>query len=131
MRLKNKFNLTFEIPTSSQSDIDFLLIIFFIITAIFFERTGLSFKLPSKNTKPLTVSSNEIIEIKLFNDKIIVNNKEIDFFNLKDFLEPLCSKKSKNIIVIFFDKKLKYKNFIKVFQVIKKIENVKVSIKKL
>ncbi len=129
MRLRNRFKLNLEIPTSSQSDIAFLLIIFFIITAIFFERTGIVFKLPLRDSKPITVSSREIIEIKLYNEKIIVNKKQIDFADLKETIKQLGTKKARNIIVIFFDKELSYGNFIKVFQELKKLKHLKVSIK--
>lgn len=129
MRLRNRFELNIGIPTSSQSDIAFLLIIFFIITAIFFERTGIVFKLPLKDSKPLIVNSSEIIEIKLYNEKIIVNKKEIAFADLKETVKQLSTRKKRNIIVIFFDRELSYGNFIKVFQELKKLGPLKVSIK--
>ena len=46
MKLR-RFSPGSEIPTSSMADIAFLLIIFFMVTAVFSATKGLAFRLPA------------------------------------------------------------------------------------
>lgn len=131
MKLRNKFKLSIETPTSSQSDIAFLLIIFFIVTAIFFERTGIIFKLPKKSTKIIQLTPKEFIKIELFNDYVNLNNSKLEYNNFFSTMEKMSQKTKRNIAIVYFSEELKYEKFIKVFQDIKKIGNIKISIKPL
>ncbi len=127
--MRKKFKLNIEIPTSSQSDLAFLLIIFFIITAIFFERTAINFKLPAKSGKTIQLTADKVIEIKLFNDKILFNKIRLTYNEFYPTLEKYILKTGKNKAIIYFSDSLKYKNFIKALQDIKKIGSLKISIK--
>lgn len=129
MKLRKRLKLNMEIPTSSQSDIAFLLIIFFIVTAIFFERTGIIFKLPKKSSKTITLQSKEFIKVKMFNDRIFINKRKLSYSKFYNTLEQIKEKTDKNIVILYFHKNLEYKRFIQVFQDIKKIGNLKISIK--
>ncbi|MBN1622624.1 MAG: biopolymer transporter ExbD [Endomicrobiales bacterium] len=129
MKIKNKFKLTYEIPTSSQSDIAFLLIIFFIVTAIFFERTGIIFRLPKKSSQTVQLSANEFIKVEAFNDYLNISGNETEYEGLENALMQLSRENKKNVAIIYFQEDLKYGNFIKIFDVIKKLGNIKISIK--
>ncbi len=131
MRINRRFKLNIDLPSSSQSDIAFLLIIFFIITAIFFERTGIIFRLPSKTKKQIILNEDQFIKIEVYNEKLILQNRYIsykDFFNNFNLLK---NRTKMNTAVIYFSDDLKYGNYIKIFQNIKRSGNMKISIKPL
>ena len=54
-----------EIPTSSMADIAFLLIIFFMVTAVFSATKGLEFKLPSNEDDSKPPETEEAVFIKV------------------------------------------------------------------
>lgn len=131
MKLKNNFKLNTNIPASAQSDIAFLLIIFFIVTAIFFERTGIIFKLPEKSGKTLKLTAREFIEIKAYNDFLIINKEKIDYSKIYSVLEAMKRATKRNIAIVYFSDDLKYEKFINIFQAVKKAGDIKISIKPL
>ncbi len=129
MKLRNKFKLNIDLPTSSQSDIAFLLIIFFIITAVFFERTGIIFKLPSHSGKTMKLTPEEFIKVELYNDFLKINNNQINYSEFYNLFENIKKSTKRNVAIIYFSDDLKYDKFINVFQNIKKCWDMKVSIK--
>lgn len=131
MKAAKKFRLSTEIPTSSQSDIAFLLIIFFIVTAIFFERTGILFKVPGKSSKPVKLTQNEFIKIDAFNDYLVINGRKTDYKDLGSLLSEIRNETLRNIAIIYFSKDLKYKKFIAIFDAVRKTGDFKISIKPL
>ena len=54
-----------------MTDISFLLIIFFLVTAVFMSSQGIALKLPEKNIQPKRLTAEEIILVELYNDGII------------------------------------------------------------
>ena len=124
-------NFYTAIPASSQSDIAFLLIIFFIVTAIFFERTGIVFKLPSGSGKALQLTSKEFIKIEAYNDHVMVNRKRAGYSDVYAMIRDLKQATKNNVAIVYFNEDLKYDKFIKIFQDIKKIGDIKISIKPL
>ena len=54
-----------EIPTSSMADIAFLLIIFFMLTAVFTSNRGLQFQYPENDPNDPDVQPEEAIHIKI------------------------------------------------------------------
>ncbi|AOP33424.1 biopolymer transporter ExbD [Leptospira tipperaryensis] len=91
IRIKKKRVLE-EISASSMSDIAFLLLVFFMVTAVFFVKEGLNIQLPRKNSNPTLVLRDNIYEILVTGDLIKMKNKSIgtkDYRNLVDFREQL------------------------------------------
>ena len=48
MNLRNRLRPQAEVPTSSMADIAFLLIVFFMLTAVFATTEGLQFEYPGR-----------------------------------------------------------------------------------
>ncbi|EMY78685.1 transport energizing protein, ExbD/TolR family [Leptospira weilii serovar Ranarum str. ICFT] len=91
IRIKKKRVLE-DISASSMSDIAFLLLVFFMVTAVFFVKEGLNIQLPKKNSNPTLVLRENIYEILIAGDLIKLKNKSIgtkDYRNLIDFKEQL------------------------------------------
>ncbi|PJZ53153.1 ExbD/TolR family protein [Leptospira adleri] len=81
-----------EISASSMSDIAFLLLVFFMVTAVFFVKEGLNVQLPRKNANPTTVLRENVYEILVTGETIKMRNKTIgtkDYRNLNDFRQQL------------------------------------------
>ena len=57
-----------EIPTASMADIAFLLIVFFMLTAVFATTEGLQFQFPEDDPTQLDVQPEEAIHIKINGD---------------------------------------------------------------
>ncbi|MBW0433863.1 biopolymer transporter ExbD [Leptospira yasudae] len=91
IRIKKKRVLE-EISASSMSDIAFLLLVFFMVTAVFFVKEGLNIQLPRKNSNPTLVLRENIYEILVTGELVKMKNKSIgtkDYRNLVDFREQL------------------------------------------
>ncbi len=122
MKIKIKHKITTEIPSASQADIAFLLIIFFIVTVVFLQNNFLVFNLPA-NKKSATVSKINIVFIS--NQELKFNNKTVSFSQLEKKLKQSHTP----YVIIFFTSDLKYKRFISLFQILKKFSNIKISLK--
>ncbi|AYV56968.1 biopolymer transporter ExbD [Leptospira kmetyi] len=91
IQIKKKHVLE-EISASSMSDIAFLLLVFFMVTAVFFVKEGLNIQLPRKNANPTTVLRENVYEILVTGETIKMRNKSIgtkDYRNLNDFRQQL------------------------------------------
>ncbi|NPV00321.1 MAG: biopolymer transporter ExbD [Brevinematales bacterium] len=78
-----------EIPTSSQSDIAFLLIIFFVITTSFALKTGLKLDMPKKTDTVKTVSMEQIDKVLITQDAYLINGKKTELQGLADAILAL------------------------------------------
>lgn len=91
IRIKKKRTLE-EISASSMSDIAFLLLVFFMVTAVFFVKEGLNIQLPRKNSNPTLILRENIYEILITGDLVKMKNKSIgtkEYRNLIDFRQEL------------------------------------------
>lgn len=91
IQLKKKRGLE-EISASSMSDIAFLLLVFFMVTAVFFVKEGLNIQLPRKNSNPTLVLRENIYEILVAGETIKMRNKILgtrDYKDLKEFRKDL------------------------------------------
>ncbi|TGL64290.1 ExbD/TolR family protein [Leptospira sarikeiensis] len=91
IQLKKKRGLE-EISASSMSDIAFLLLVFFMVTAVFFVKEGLNIQLPRKNSNPTLILRENIYEILVAGDTVKMRNKALgnrDYKDLKEFRKDL------------------------------------------
>ncbi|MCX7997826.1 MAG: biopolymer transporter ExbD [Leptospiraceae bacterium] len=81
-----------EISAASMSDMAFLLLVFFMVTAVFFVKEGLNIQLPRKNAKPTEVLRENVYEIFVTGDKVRMRNKAIGektYNSLQEFRNEL------------------------------------------
>ncbi|UCF80019.1 MAG: biopolymer transporter ExbD [Acidobacteriota bacterium] len=95
MRFRKKGFVSPEIPTASMADIAFLLIVFFMVTAVFSITRGLDYELPKKEEVPKAIEREEAVYIKVFPD----GSYEVDRrpMELKDLLGYLAPKLTEGI----------------------------------
>ena len=86
MKVKKKGKNTPEIPTSSMSDIAFLLIIFFMLTTVFSQEHGLNYQLPD-SVKPVELEKKNI-NITVGADGIFyIEDTPIDLKEIKSYVK--------------------------------------------
>lgn len=91
VKLRKKVEME-EISAASMSDIAFLLLVFFMVTAVFFVKEGLNIQLPRKNVPPTQVLRSNVFEINVSGDTVSMRNVSVGtkyYKSLKEFKEEL------------------------------------------
>lgn len=112
LKRKKRFDQTAEI--TSLIDIVFILLIFFLLTAVFLPQ-GVPLDLPEASQTHEADTDSFLISIQK-DGKILIGDEEASFENLKNQISNLDFKKS---ISISADQKADYGIFIKVIDLIK------------
>jgi len=126
MRLQKKIAET-EIPTSSMADIAFLLIIFFMVTAVFSATKGLDFKLPKAEEEQQDSTTEEAVFIKVFaNGDVLVDCQPMELSGILDYLKPKLERFPDKPVILYTDAYAPYQAMISVYDVLgsaKKLED--------
>ncbi len=99
IKLKKKQEVE-EISAASMSDIAFLLLVFFMVTAVFFVKEGLNISLPKKQAEPQPFLRKNVYEILVTQDRFKMRNVSfgtVEFSNLKEFRDDLNSREIPDI----------------------------------
>ncbi|TGK51359.1 ExbD/TolR family protein [Leptospira bouyouniensis] len=91
IKLKKKQELE-EISAASMSDIAFLLLVFFMVTAVFFVKEGLNISLPRKQSEPQPFLRKNVYEILVTQDRYKMRNPAIgtkEYVSLQEFRDDL------------------------------------------
>jgi len=108
-----------DIPTSSMADIAFLLIIFFMVTAVFSATKGLEFKLPSNEEDTRNVETEEAVFIKVAADgSISVDCKPMQISEILDYLAPKLTRDAQKPVILYTDPFASYQAMISVYDVL-------------
>jgi biopolymer transport protein ExbD len=107
-----------DIPTSSMADIAFLLIIFFMVTAVFSATKGLEFKLPQDDDKS-PPEEEEAVFIKVAPDgSITVDCKPMELGEIQSYLEPKLTRDAEKPVILYTDAYAPYQAMIAVYDVL-------------
>lgn len=113
MKVKGK-RAVVEIPTASQSDIAFLLIIFFLITASFAVKTGIPLAYPKKESLPKEVYKQEITTLHIGKNGLLLAGKVVEKTSLADALALLPQR----YLVVEVEKGLAYGEVVSVLSLL-------------
>jgi biopolymer transport protein ExbD len=106
-----------EIPTSSMADIAFLLIIFFMVTAVFSATKGLEFKLPKDDNAP--PDTEEAVFVKVGADgSVLVDCKPMELDEILPYLEPKLLRNPEKPVILYTDGQAEYQSMISVYDVL-------------
>ena len=126
-----------EISAASMSDIAFLLLVFFMVTAVFFVKEGLNVQLPKKNANSVEVQRKDVFEILVSGDTVKMRNIESgtkNFPALDDFREHLMGMNIANlpakVAIIYSTGATPYGKMLDVLSAVQLKGFTKVSIKK-
>ena len=107
-----------EIPTSSMADIAFLLIIFFMVTAVFSATKGLDFKLPKEDESQDT-EVEEAVFIKVNTDaSVLVDCTPMGLDEILPYLEPKLLRNPEKPVILYTDPYAPYQAMISVYDVL-------------
>ena len=114
-----------EIPTSSMADIAFLLIVFFMVTAVFSATKGLEFKLP-KQEEDAPPDTEEAVFVKVHPDgSVLVDCKPMEGTEILDYLEPKLARNPEKPVILYTDPYAPYQAMISVYDVIGNAEKIR------
>lgn len=138
MKIGRKRKGKAEIPTSSMSDIAFLLIIFFMATTKFDVKEGIKIVLPqavesaNQKAETITLSENEMTRMQILEDGSIVINKESPREISNSELDAIISSKldmnDQMIFNVITDREAKYSEMIRVVDRLKAANAEKISL---
>jgi biopolymer transport protein ExbD len=106
-----------EIPTSSMADIAFLLIVFFMVTAVFSATKGLEFKLPKDDNKPPEQEEAVFIQV-LADESVLVDCRPMELEEILPYLEPKLLRNPEKPVILYTDASAPYKAMIAVYDVL-------------
>ncbi len=100
--IKKSAKVSAEFSTASMSDINFLLLIFFLVTTMFAVEKGLPMALPGQQSKSVKLKKDNVVVLQAFaNGSIVVRGTgPINLVDLKQFVENKLVQNSKAVIVI-------------------------------
>jgi biopolymer transport protein ExbD len=100
-----------------MADIAFLLIIFFMVTAVFSATKGLEFKLPKDDNKP--PEQEEAVFIKVGADEsVLVDCKPMELNEILPYLEPKLLRNPEKPVILYTDASAPYTAMIAVYDVL-------------
>ncbi len=128
--MRRKRSLDLSIDLTPLIDIIFILLIFFLVFSVI-KKDKFIFDISLPKTRASHILSKEKnIKIELNNNSLAYQNKSLSFKRFKNICKGL-SKKNKFILII--DKDTKYKNLLKILDILKenKLNNISLLTKKI
>jgi biopolymer transport protein ExbD len=117
MKLKRK-DIESEIPTASMADIAFLLIIFFMVTAVFSATKGLEFSLP-KEEENAPAEEEEAVFVKVEADgSFTVDCRPMQLDEVLPYLGPKLVRNPEKPVILYTDGAAKYQDMIRVYDIL-------------
>ncbi len=126
--LKKKGIREAEIPTASQADLAFLLLLFFLVSTVIDVDTGLGLTLPEYNpsAEQIKTSSDRMAAVLVNeNGDVLVDGKPTSLFQIKENLKARIQSKidlpanKKLIVSLKTDRKTKYNDYMQALDQIK------------
>ncbi len=117
MKLKRREQIS-EIPTSSMADIAFLLIIFFMVTAVFSATKGLDFKLPKEEEQKETEEEEAVFIQVAADGSVTVDCKPMQLDEILGYLEPKLTRNAEKPVILYTDPDAPYQAMIAVYDVL-------------
>jgi biopolymer transport protein ExbD len=121
-----------EIPSSSLSDIAFLLLIFFMVSTVFAIEEGLLLQLPSKEGVVKKISRKNIMVVTAHaNGALTIDEEAITVEEIKARVEQAILDNPKVIIVVETDRDAPYGLMVDVLDELKLAQATRISLKAL
>lgn len=127
-----------EISAASMSDIAFLLLVFFMVTAVFFVKEGLDIDLPRKKANAQKIMKEDLYDFIVTNKEISLENKLLGkkrtygtFAEFKTELSKIeVPNLSEKVALIRTEGKTPYGNMLEVLSAIQEKGFKKISVKR-
>ncbi len=117
------------IPTSSMADIAFLLIIFFMLTAVFVTTRGLQFGLPEDDPNQLDVQPEDATHIKIIGQgQYLVDKTPMTLEQMGGYIKVKMEQNPEKPVIIQTQPNVPYFVMIEVFDLLKYLQVANISI---
>ncbi|MBI4721929.1 MAG: biopolymer transporter ExbD [Candidatus Stahlbacteria bacterium] len=127
MILRKRPKYQANIPTTSMSDIAFLLIVFYMLTSVFATQKGLQIVLPEKG-KEIKVRKTNIINVFVnMQGQVKIGEEEVSLAEIKEKAELLLSENDSLIFSLTVDRKCKYDKVTKVFDELRQANALRIA----
>jgi biopolymer transport protein ExbD len=103
------------IPTSSMADIAFLLIIFFMVTAVFSATKGLDLTVPEEDSDPVPPETEEAVFIHVRAEETLVDCRPMQPDQILSYLEPRLTRNPNKPIILYTDPDAEYRRMVEVY----------------
>ena len=129
MKLRSRLRYQAEIPTSSMADIAFLLIIFFMLTAVFTTTRGLQFQYPKDDPRQLDVQPEEAVHIKIAGEgQYLVDKTPMTIEEMGGYVQLKMEQNPEKPVIIQTQPEVPYFAMVDVFDLLKYLEVANISI---
>ena len=130
MKFGRRSKVSEEIPSSSLSDIAFLLLVFFMVSTVFAIEEGLLLQLPSKEGVVKKISRKNIMVIAARNNGVVtVDDEPIPVNQIKARVEQAIMDNPKIVIVVETDRDARYGLMVNVLDELKLAHATRISLK--
>ena len=129
MNLRKRLRVPAEVPTSSMADIAFLLIVFFMLTAVFATTEGLRFEYPEDDPTQLDVQPEEAIHIKILGEgQHVVDKTPMTLEEMGGYVQMKMQQSPDKPVIIQTEPNVPYFVMIDVFDLLKYLQVQNISI---
>ena len=129
MAKRSRLRRSVDIPTASMADIAFLLIVFFMLTAVFTSTQGLRFQFPKDDPTELNVQPEEAIHVKVIGEgQFQVDRVAMNLEQMGGYVQTKMSQNPEKPVIIQTEPDVPYFVMIDVFDLLKQLEVQNVSI---
>lgn len=130
MKFGRRSRVSEEIPSSSLSDIAFLLLVFFMVSTVFAIEEGLLLQLPSKEGVVKKISRKNIMVIAARSSGVVtVDEEPIPVHQIKARVEQAIMDNPKVVIVVETDRDARYGLMVDVLDELKLAHATRISLK--
>lgn len=132
MQFKKRARVSTEIPSSSLSDIAFLLLVFFMVSTVFAIEEGLILDLPSKEAVAKKISRKNIMRVSGYPDgSITIDDEPVGLHEIRGRIEQAMMENDKLIVVVETHPQATYGLMIDMLDELKLAQAKRVSLKTL
>ena len=111
-----------------MADIAFLLIVFFLITSTIESKVVLWITLPELGADEIPISTKNLVQIYLNNDRFLFQNNEIAKFELSELLKTAFEINSNLVLTINSTRETNYENYLYVLDEARHVGINKISV---
>lgn len=129
MNVRPRLRRSVEIPTSSMADIAFLLIVFFMLTAVFTSTQGIRYQNPEDDPTDLNVQPEEAIHIQIIGaNQFQVDRIPADLNQLGGYIQGKMQENPSKPVIIQTMPDVPYFAMVDVFDLLLQLEVENVSV---
>jgi biopolymer transport protein ExbD len=131
--IRKRSKVSSEFSTASMSDINFLLLIFFLVSTMFAVEKGLPMALPGKTSKTVKLKREAVLNIQAFpNGAIVIRGTgPVSLRDIKPIIEQKLIEKPKLVVVIETDPKADYGIMVDILDELRLAKATRISLRTL